>query len=241
MPAERVEDAVAVMLDLFPEGFAEARMADSVELTAFTDETGADSLRTAFGDLRVEPVPAGWEDEWKQFHRPVEIGSLWVGPPWEEPSPGLVPVTIDPGRAFGTGAHPTTQLCLDLLQQLEGGSLVDLGCGSGVIAIAAALLGYFPVTALDLDEAAVEATTRNAEANGVEIEVARHDLRRAPTPEADVAVANLDLPTISVLRPTSASLIASGYQAVDRPGVEGFQHVARRTLDGWAADLFRRE
>ena len=66
-----------------------------------------------------------------RFHRPVEVGSLWIGPPWEEPTPGLVPVVIDPGLAFGTGAHPTTQLCLELIQPLERSSLLDIGSRLG--------------------------------------------------------------------------------------------------------------
>ena len=74
------------MLELFPEGYAEAREEDSIELAAFTDEEGAERLRSTFGDVRVEPVLEGWEDEWRRFHRPVQIGALWVGPPWEKPS-----------------------------------------------------------------------------------------------------------------------------------------------------------
>ena len=229
------------MLELFPEGYAEAREDDSIELAAFTDDEGAERLRSRFGDVRVVPVPGGWEDEWKRFHRPVEIGSLWVGPPWETPSPGLLSVVIDPGQAFGTGAHPTTQLCLELLQELERGSLVDFGCGSGVIAIAAARLGYAPVHAVDFDEAAVEATSRNAAVNGVDVVPRLLDLLHEEAPPADVAVANIDLRTISALRPRAGRLVTSGYPVADRPAAPAFDHVERRTRDGWAADLFRRE
>jgi ribosomal protein L11 methyltransferase len=229
------------MLELFPEGYAEAREDDSIELAAFTDDEGAERLRSRFGEVRVEPVPEGWEDEWKRFHRPVEIGSLWVGPPWETPSSGLLSVVIDPGQAFGTGAHPTTQLCLELLQELERGSLVDVGCGSGVIAIAAARLGWAPVLAVDFDEAAVEATSRNAAANGVDVVPRLLDLLHEDAPPADVAVANIDLRTISALRPNAGRLVTSGYPVADRPEVPAFDHVERRTRDGWAADLFRRE
>ena len=229
------------MLELFPEGYAEAREDDSIELAAFTDDEGAERLRSRFGDVRVEPVPEGWEDEWKRFHRPVEIGSLWVGPPWETPNAGLLSVVIDPGQAFGTGAHPTTQLCLELLQELERGSLVDVGCGSGVIAIAAARLGYAPVLAIDFDEAAVEATRRNAAVNGVEVEPRLLDLLHEDVPPADVTLANIDLRTISALRPNAGRLVTSGYPVADEPEVPAFDHVERRTRDGWAADLFRRE
>jgi len=231
------------MIELFPEGHAEAGDGDSAQLTAFTDAAGAERLRARFGYVRVEPVPAGWEDEWKQFHRPVEVGSLWIGPPWEEARPGLLPVVIDPGRAFGTGAHPTTRLCLELLHELERGSLVDLGCGSGVLAIAAVLLGYVPVIAIDVDEAAVEATDRNARANGVAVDARLLDLRSDELPEAAVAVANIDLETIAglALAPGFRTLVTSGYYEVDRPAVAGFVHVDRHTQADWAADLFRRE
>jgi ribosomal protein L11 methyltransferase len=229
------------MIELFPEGFEESSSGAEVTLAAFTDQAGADRLSARFGDVTVEPVAGGWEDEWKRFHRPVEIGSLWVGPPWEAPRPDRTPVGIDPGRAFGTGAHPTTQLCLELLQELERGSLVDLGCGSGVVAIAAARLGFSPVTAVDFDDAAIEATERNAEANGVVVAVRTVDVRADPLPQADVAVANIDLRTIALLRVEAATVITSGYYASEEPELAGFRRVDRRTLADWAADRFRRE
>jgi ribosomal protein L11 methyltransferase len=231
------------MLELFPGGYAEMRQDDATELVAFTDEVGAERLRSRFAEVRVEAVPAGWEDEWKCFHRPVEVGSLWIGPPWEPPTPGLLPVVIDPGRAFGTGAHATTQLCIEYLQSLERGSLVDAGCGSGVLAIAAYRLGYSPVAAVDLDEAAVEATRRNAAANGVVVDVWRFDVGSGALPEAEISLANIDLKTIGRLQPSEHCrlLVASGYFEADRPAVAGFEHVDRRTKADWAADLFSRE
>ena len=89
--------------------------------------------------------PEGWEDRWRDFHHGVVVGRFWVGPPWEEAPAGVEAIVIDPGRAFGTGAHPTTRLTLELLQELEPGSLLDVGCGSGVLSIAAAKLGFAPV------------------------------------------------------------------------------------------------
>ena len=89
-----------------------------------------------FGMGDAADVEDGWEDRWRKFHRPVRVGRLWVGPPWETPPADALAVVIDPGRAFGTGAHPTTQLCLELLQELEPGSLLDVGCGSGVLSVA---------------------------------------------------------------------------------------------------------
>ncbi len=167
VPRDRIEEATARMLELFPEGFAEQPAGEAVELVAFTDEAGAGRLRESFGAVASSPVAPGWEDEWKRFHVPAVVGSLWIGPPWEQPPPELTAVVIDPGQAFGTGAHPTTRLCLEFLVGLERGSLLDVGCGSGVLAIAAARLGFGPVFAIDTDPAAIEATTRNAAANGI--------------------------------------------------------------------------
>jgi len=231
------------MIELFPEGFAEVEGSEATELVAFTDEAGAERLRARLGDVRVEDVPDGWESEWMRFHRPVEIGSLWIGPPWEEPTPGLVPVVIDPGLAFGTGAHPTTQLCLELIQPLERSSLIDIGSGSGVLAIAACKLGFEPVVAIDVDEVAVAATRDNAEANGVRVEATLLDAAGGALTDAEIGVANIDFGTVSalVLPERCRVLVTSGYYESDRPVVAGFAHADRLVKERWAADLFTRE
>jgi len=231
------------MLELFPEGFAEVGGTEATELVAFTDEAGAERLRARLGDVRIEDVPDGWETAWMRFHRPVEVGSLWIGPPWEEPTPGLVPVVIDPGLAFGTGAHPTTQLCRELIQPLERSSLIDIGSGSGVLAIAAYKLGFEPVVAIDVDEVAVAATRHNAEVNGVRVEAALFDVAGGVVPDAEIAVANIDFRTVSelVLPERCRALVTSGYYESDLPVVAGFAHVDRLVKERWAADLFTRE
>jgi ribosomal protein L11 methyltransferase len=188
------------------------------------------------------PVAPGWEEEWKRFHVPVVVGSLWIGPPWERPPADLDAVVIDPGRAFGTGAHATTRLCLELLGGLERGSVLDLGCGSGVLAIAAAKLGFGPVFAVDNDPAAIEAAERNAQRNGVELQLALADAVSDPLPVADVLLANLDLPTLrSLTRDLDFGLaITSGYDVAEHPVLPGFRPVTRRTEENWAADLSTR-
>jgi ribosomal protein L11 methyltransferase len=240
---DQFEEATATMIELFPEGFAEGDAGELVELAAYTNEAGAARLRSRFGDVSVEPVAAGWADEWKRFHRPVEIGSLWIGPPWEPPAGELRRIVIDPGQAFGTGAHPTTQLCIELLHELERGSLLDVGCGSGVLAIAALTLGFGPVVAIDSDEAAVEATIRNAAANDVSLDIRRVDVLAEPLPEAEILLANIDLQTVLALEPPTGCrrLLTSGYYDSDRPTVGSFDHVARRRRVNWAADLFERQ
>ena len=209
---------------------------------AYTDEAGEGAVRRRFPGATASAVAPGWEDAWREFHHGVVVGRCWVGPPWEEPPAGTLPVVVDPGRAFGTGAHPTTRLALELLGELEPGALLDVGCGSGVLAIAAAKLGFGPVVALDNDDAAVEATLANAVANGVEIDARVADALAEPIPAADVAVANVTLAVVERLAPRLEArlFVASGYLEHDEPRLDGRLRRARRTLDGWAADLFER-
>ncbi len=175
----------------------------------------------------------GWEDAWREFHHGVVVGRLWVGPPWEPAPAGAIPVVVDPGRAFGTGAHPTTRLCLELLQEVEPTGVLDVGSGSGVLSIAAAKLGFAPVGAFDLDEVAMETTAANAEANGVAVDVL-DELR-----PATLAVMNIALDVVEGLLPklTVERAITSGYLERDEPRVAGWRGVGRRVRDGWAADL----
>jgi ribosomal protein L11 methyltransferase len=235
VPPAEAERARAIMLELFPEGFEEREGADGVELVAYTDAAGEERLWSAFGGARANAVEEGWEERWRAFHRPVRVGPLWVGPPWEKPEVHAIAVVIDPGRAFGTGAHATTRLCLELLL----GSLLDIGCGSGVLSIAAAKLGFEPVLAIDLDPLAVEATERNAAANGVRVEVRQADALVEPLPRTATAVVNVAL---DIDRPVAERLecdrvIISGYLASEAPELPGYSRESRREADGWAADL----
>ena len=138
---------------------------------SFEDEASA---RAAIADLppawspRLEEVVGdAWRDEWKRHFEPFRIcDRVVVRPPWRSYEPGQDErvIELEPGRAFGTGAHATTRLCLELLLDVPRGSLLDAGCGSGVLSIAAVKLGFDPVHAVDLDPQAVEATMRNAAA-----------------------------------------------------------------------------
>jgi ribosomal protein L11 methyltransferase len=240
VPAARAESARAQMLELFPEGFEEVDHPDGLELVAYTDPSGEERLWQTFaGTANAEDVGEGWAERWREFHRPVRVGSLWVGQPWQEPPTDALVVVIDPGRAFGTGAHATTRLCLELLGRIERGSLLDIGCGSGVLAIAAAKLGFAPVVAIDDDEQAVAVARANAEANGVEIELRHADARVDELPTAAVAVANITRSAVEAIggRSDCRLLVTSGYFVVDDIRIPGFDHVERLTADGWAADL----
>src|SRR6478672_1492532 len=176
--ADQAELVLAALIELAPSGV------EQVDGDGFTEFAlyGAPGELPSFPEGQAEvggivvqvsgrEVPDDWAERWKRFHRPVLIaGKIYVRPPWEEAveRPGVTEIVIDPGQAFGTGTHPTTALCLELMLDLkQGGSFADLGCGSGVLAIAAAKLGFDPIAAVDAERQAVEATRANALANGV--------------------------------------------------------------------------
>jgi ribosomal protein L11 methyltransferase len=246
IPAAESEPALARMLELFPEGLEEERDGGDVILAGYADAAPA-------ADLEADDVEAGWEDAWREYHRPVTVGRIWVGPPWWPPGAdggcpqpagdtplaggGPIRVVIDPGRAFGTGGHGSTRAALALLQRLAPGPALDLGCGSGVLAIAATMLGFGPVRCFDLDPLAVGAAAENADRNGVALAVARADVLVDPLPAAPLWIANLELGLLRRLleRPDlPGCILASGL--LDPETVGGSERVV---CDGWAAELVR--
>ena len=233
----------ARFLALAPSGFEELDVGNEVELALYVRVGELARLRRLLPAASASPVEQGWEDAWRGFHRPVEVAGLWLGPPWETPPDRSRAVVIDPGRAFGTGAHPTTRLCVELLARATGrGSVLDIGCGSGVLSIAAQRLGFAPVVALDSDPVAVETARANADVNAVELDVRLADALRDPLPPADVAVANVLLEPVEAIlsRLDAAEAITSGYLVGERPAHPGWTHVQTLELDGWAADRFHR-
>jgi ribosomal protein L11 methyltransferase len=199
------------------------------------------ALQAAAGDVLVdvssEEIADDWDERWKQWHRPVQVGPLRIVPPWEDGD-----IVIDPGQAFGTGGHATTRLCLELLLTLEpAGAFADWGCGSGVLAIAAAKLGYDPVVAVDYDSLAVEATRENAAVNGVALEVAQANLREAAGPYAPTVCANLLKPLLVQLRlpRRPEHLIVSGLLEHEADAVSAALGPVRdrRDAEGWTALL----
>ncbi len=239
MPRLEAEIARAWLLERFQDGFEEGDVGAGTELVVYTDSSGETRIREAFPDAVAEPVEEGWEDRWKEFHHPVRLGAIWIGPPWVEAPTDVQAVVVDPGRAFGTGAHPTTRACIELLTGLERGSLLDAGCGSGVVAVSAAKLGFAPVHAVDVDDVAVTVAAETARRNGVEVAVSRADILSDELPATDVVVANIELLVVDALlaRVPAGIAVTSGYLDSERPAAAGWTPVDRRELDGWAADV----
>ncbi len=206
---EQAEIVLAELTVLAPNGVEEERGPGYVEYAIYGGEGELPELgevEVAAGDGLVEvvatEVPDDWADRWQDFHKPLLVGErLWLRPSWEEPREGTVDLVVDPGRAFGTGAHPTTRLCLEFLLELAdageaSGPLTDLGTGSGVLAIAAAKLGWSPVRGYDHEQASIEAATANAEANRVAAEFEQINLRDALPALAPTTVANMTAPIL---------------------------------------------
>jgi ribosomal protein L11 methyltransferase len=257
------EAVLAELLELAPGGLEERELGeDAVEFVLYGapgELPALPDVRAAAGDALVEvstsEIPDDWSERWKAFHRPVDVSwrfrRLRVRPPWEPPLEGgdAIDLVIDPGQAFGTGAHHTTRLCLELLLEREpAGALADWGCGTGVLAIAAARLGFGPVLACDSDPAAVEATRDNAAVNDAPgIAVSRVDLRREEGPWAPVVVANLVRPLLlevaALMTRPPRTLIASGLLREETADVaaafgrHGLREAGRRDGGEWTALL----
>jgi ribosomal protein L11 methyltransferase len=250
---------LAALLELAPGGVEQVDGDGFVEYAVYgapgelpSFPAGQASVGGVLVSVSGEPVADGWAERWKEFHEPVLVGDrLFVRPPWADPRPGALDLTIDPGQAFGTGAHATTRLSLELLLSLElGGSFADLGCGSGVLAIAAAKLGFVPVAAVDNEEAALEATLANAAANGVSLDrVERLDLRAEQPPAAETVAANLMRPLLLRLagrlaEPPPGALILSGLLDEEADEVAAafapLEEKRRLSAQGWSALLLCR-
>ena len=267
---EDAEIVLAELLSLAPAGVEELDVSDDVVEYAVYGAPGElpalPSVRAVAGEALVEvlstEVPDDWDQRWRSFHRPLVLGDrLAVRPPWEPPPAAVaVDLVIDPGQAFGTGAHATTRLCLELMLGLAApgaGEFLDLGCGSGVLAIAAARLGWAPVAAVDFDQLAVSAAAENASVNGVSVEVGRHDLRADPVLVAPTVAANLLRPLLLAwaarLREVRGRVelpehvIASGLLVGEADAIAGafsavsLRETDRRVSGDWAALLLERQ
>lgn len=235
--AETLEDsllalgAVAVTLEdnadqpLYEPGLNERPVWNRTRVTGLFD--AATDMRAVLDDLGQQypsPLPThhidlledkDWEREWMSHYQPIQCGErLWICPSWREPvDPGAVNLRLDPGLAFGTGTHPTTFLCLQWLdrQALTGAKLVDYGCGSGILGIAALLLGAERVTAIDTDPQALAATRDNLRRNGLaDARLKSYLPEAAPAATYDIVVANILAGPLIELAPRLAAYLPAG-------------------------------
>jgi ribosomal protein L11 methyltransferase len=253
------EIALAELLELATGGVEEVDHGDTIEYAVYGapgELPALPDLRAAAGaalvDITTTEVADDWATQWRSFHRPLTIGErLHVRPPWcEQPADrGLLDIVVDPGQAFGTGAHHTTRMCLEALLELEpGGAFMDLGCGSGVLAIAAAKLGWAPVAGVDHERESVAATLDNAAVNGVQVRAFGADLLRdGPVPTAPTVTANLVRPLLAQVARAGFDgdpprvLVASGLLHAEADEIarafeaHGLRERARRHSGEWAA------
>jgi ribosomal protein L11 methyltransferase len=252
VPREDAGVVVAELAALVPGGFEERQAGDAIEYVLYGapgELPDVGDVRAAVGGRLIEvssaEIPDDWGEDWRSFHKPLDIGPLRVRPPWEPARDGALDVLIDPGQAFGTGSHATTRLTLELLATLEpSGALADWGCGSGVLAIAAAKLGWAPVLACDVESESVAATLEGAAANGVTLDVTRCDVRHGGPP-APTVLANLVRPLLLAVAANLTTvpdrLIISGLEGDEPDEVvpafarHGLVESRRRTGENWSA------
>jgi len=269
---EQAELVLAELTVLAPGGVEEVAGDGYVEYAIYgaegelPDLGEEEAVTIAGGTVEVEAteVADDWADRWRSFHKPLLVGdpksgpAVWIRPPWEPEREDLAEVVVDPGQAFGTGAHPTTRLCIEALIEIAGrggpfGALSDLGCGSGVLAIAAGKLGWQPLEGCDHEVAAVAAARENAEVNGVEAKFERIDLKAGLPRLAPTTVANLTAPLLEAVAAGLApdnlpeTLICSGLLTSEYDRVRaafephGLVETGRGAMGDWGSLTFARE
>ncbi|HEY0278410.1 MAG TPA: 50S ribosomal protein L11 methyltransferase [Solirubrobacterales bacterium] len=261
---DQADLVLAELTVLAPNGVEEERGPGYVEYAIYGGEGELPELGEIDAVVGGRPIevsstviPDDWADRWRDFHKPLLVGDrLWLRPSWEPEREDSIDVVVDPGQAFGTGAHPTTRLCLEYLLELadageNDGGLTDLGTGSGVLAIAAAKLGWSPVTGYDHEAPAIEASAANAQVNDVAIEFHRQNLRESLPALAPTCVANMTSPILKAVAGHLASdlprvLVLSGILPDELDEVvaafvpAGYGEQDRRQMGDWAALLLRR-
>lgn len=223
------------------------------------DALRADLIAAGVESVETKPlVEENWDEVWRQFFKPRRIGRRFViRPTWEEyeTQSGDLEIVLDPGQAFGTGDHPTTRMCLELLETLEvaGKRVADVGCGSGILSVGAVLLGASEVNGVDIDPLSVEVAKENAERNGVSARfVVGDSIFSLPDGPYHLVVSNIISATLIGMAPDIADSmeangewVVSGIIEQNWPDVraaaerEGFVLTGERREDGWVGASFR--
>lgn len=268
---EEFLEGTAPHWDFVDEKLLALRDAESTVTLYAEDETAAEAVRAAmqalreqhedYGSLAVEAQTvddSAWTDTWKQYYKPIEIGRLAVVPVWEDYTPraGQTVLYLDPGAAFGTGSHETTAMCLSFLSDMDvKGRVLDVGCGSGILAVAALLLGAQSAVGTDIDPLAVTAGRQNAELNGVAARATflEGDFTKLTEGPFDIVTANIVADVILDILPdlvrflgADGRLILSGI--IDQRAAQVTQAIGRANLEivkeskrkDWHAFLCRR-
>lgn len=207
--------------------------------------------------LQIEKMQeVDWSAEWKKFYKPIDAKVVTIVPRWMECESSLAKVYIEPGKAFGTGEHESTRMCLELLEGLEikGKKVIDVGCGSGILGISAAILGAENVFCCDIDQEAVALAKENAEINHVRnITIKQGDLLSVCSEKADIVFANLTanllkrlLPSVKEFLAEDGVLIVSGIirERADEMdeffASQGFFAQEKKDMGEWRAERLRR-
>ena len=264
-PAHALDDVLDRVLPIVPDGVREAPAPrGQVELRMVGPHLPslrdiAQAVRAGVGRISFQiserAVPDDWRERRLADYQAHPIGGrLLVRPPWAPAPPeGLIDIVLEEGGAFGAGTHPTTRTCLELmLSMTPEGSFADLGCGSGVLAILAGLLGFAPLIAVDVQPGSVDATRVNAARAGLEVNAAVGDLSREPAPAAESFVANVP-PTVHAGiaaswrdAPDPRVGLISGFGPAHADGVAevyaagGFTEQDRHIHHGWVVSELRR-
>ncbi len=223
----REEDSGKILVTVYPDILPEAEARLGGTLTEALKNLAVCGLDLGANRFEIKPLPKkNWAESWKRHFHPISVGRrLLLKPSWSKRRalPGQRVVVLDPGLSFGTGQHPTTLFCLQQLARLRrdgaAQSLLDIGCGSGILAIAAAKIGYAPVAAFDFDPECIRSTKQNIKRNRVEVKLRQADLTKEPfhpKRRCDVVCANLISPLLiqeaekirNLLKPGGKLLVA---------------------------------
>ena len=217
-----------------------------------------DLLHTGASNVSCDRiVEEDWSENWKQFFKPKKIGKkFWICPSWEEiePAQDEILINLDPGQAFGTGDHPTTSMCLELLEEIEvkNKKIADVGCGSGILSIACCLAGAEKVVAVDCDKVSIEVAQENARRNNVQFDTFQGMGFEPIDGQYDIVISNIISEAIKCLAPNVPKHISKGSHWIVSGIIKehwdevkdvcqsyGFNLIKEKAEGEWIAAIFR--